>query len=379
MLDNILDFMGDLLGLEDNAPDEAYPVDLDGDGIADAMAMDQFVDTDGDGIADTLMTEMAVDLDGDGIADSFQTMYSFDRDGDGNPDTFETIFGVDEDGDGIPDYEITSMGEDTDGDGIPDLFYTGEDTDGDGVADLFTIGQDTDGDGIVDLFHVAEDYDGDHSFDAFASYGDVDGDGDLESIDGYLDGSAAAYENYDPNEDDGGVIGDPAEDMQNWHVQETNSSCAVASQEFALEALTGREFSEAQLRDLAEQYGWYSPDGGTPLGDVGNILAHMGLNVEKSYGNTVFNIEQCLANGGEVIVGVDSSELWEGRSDDFYGPGMGADHAVQVIGIDHSTPMGPMVILNDSGCTNGCGAMIPLNDFMNAWEDSGCFMVEAYA
>lgn len=58
---------------------------------------------------------------------------------------------------------------------------------------------------------------------------------------------------------------------------------------------------------------------------------------------------------------------------------MDADHAVQVTGIDMSNPDQPMVILNDPGAANGGGAMVPVDAFVDAWEDSGCFMVEAYA
>ena len=37
------------------------------------------------------------------------------------------------------------------------------------------------------------------------------------------------------------------------------------------------------------------------------------------------------------------------------------------------------IILNDPGTSNGGGAMVPLEAFVDAWEDSGCFMVAAYA
>jgi hypothetical protein len=37
-----------------------------------------------------------------------------------------------------------------------------------------------------------------------------------------------------------------------------------------------------------------------------------------------------------------------------------------------------MVILNDSGNPNGRGVMIPLDDFMDAWQDSEFQMVECY-
>lgn len=343
------------LTVQESAP---YLVDLNLDGRADGVAVQRMVDLDGDGLLDTTLTETQVDIDGDGFFDGLQSEMGIDLNGDGVIDVFRSVLNVDSDGDGI--YDAVSEVIDQNGDGIFESTTT-------------TVVEDTDGDGVPDMIRVGEDYDSDGILDGFTELWDYDGDGVFES-------GAAAYEQFDPELSDHElVIGDPAEAMDNWHEQETGSSCAVASQEFILETLTGREFSEAELRDLAEHQGWYEPDGGTPQDDVGNILEYMGLTVNRSTGNSIEDLEQCLENGGEVIVGVDSSELWEGENDDFFGPGMGADHAVQVIGIDRTDPEQPMVILNDSGCSNGCGAMVPLDDFMMAWEDSGCFMVEAYA
>lgn len=240
---------------------------------------------------------------------------------------------------------------------------------------------DLDGDGIVDWMQTGEDFNNDHIFEQIQEFSGLEGmslwDGDNS---GYLEGCAPTYETFDPDAADMEyIIGNPEDAMESWHWQETGTSCAVASQEFVLERLTGHEFHESDLRVLAEEQGWYSPEGGTPMDDVGNLLEHMGLTVERSQGNSIRDLEECLQNGGEVIVGVDSSEIWEGQDDDFFGPGIDADHAVQVIGLDYSDPGNPLVILNDPGTANGGGAMIPLEIFMGAWEDSGCFMVEAYA
>jgi hypothetical protein len=111
--------------------------------------------------------------------------------------------------------------------------------------------------------------------------------------------------------------------------------------------------------------------------DVGNILEAYGINVDRHQGGTIQDIEQCLQNGGDVIVGVDADEIWY-RDNDTFGPGDDANHAIEVIGIDYSNPDQPMVILNDSGTPDGCGSMVPLDQFMDAWEDSGFYMVEAY-
>lgn len=332
----MFDFL-DLLGLNNDLNDElaagAEPVelDLDGDGQLDAVVFQNLLDTDGDGIPDILVTEQHMDLDGDGIADAVQV-----------------DIGADLDMDGIMDFHSVLLAQDTDGDGELDFVQSAEDFDGDGILDA-SVSEISVGDGF-----------------------DTDGMA--------VDADAPAYVNFDPADADPDcVVGDPASAMDDWHWQETDCSCAVTSQEFVLEELTGLEFEESVLRDLAEEHGWFDPNGGTTMDDVGNLLEHMGLRVERSSGNSIEDLEACLASGGEVIVGVDSSEIWMGQNDDFFFPGMDADHAVQVIGIDRTDPGHPMVILNDPGCTNGCGAMLPMETFLNAWEDSDCFMVEAYA
>ncbi len=315
------------------------PVDLDGDGIMDGLLFQSQEDLNGDGIAETLVVEQQLDLDGDGIVDTVQT-------------------------------EIAS---DTDQDGIMDYYSA-------------TTVSDFNGDGQADYMITAEDYNGDGIFEASGEFMDTDGNGTMEPVDQYSpiypedSGAAPAYETFDPSQADmDSIVGDPAGNMENWHWQETGTSCAVASQEFVLEQLTGQEFSEGELRELAEENGWYDLEGGTTMEDVGNILAHMGLHVEQNMGSTMSDIEQCLASGGQVIVGVDSGELWSGENEEMFGPGMDADHAIQVTGIDYSNPAEPMVIINDPGASNGGGAMVPMDAFVDAWEYSGCFMVEAYA
>lgn len=338
------DFL-DLFDMDDDQMDvgtqidqgEGTPMDLNGDGIIDAIRYEEAIDIDGDGIADGILYEDMLDLDGDGVIDSIQDQ------------TF-----LDTDGDGILDQSSVTLQMDTDGDGQADYLFSGEDYDGDSILDANDEWFDQDGDGYWDM--------------------PDDNGADIEA------GAAPTYITFDADDaDTDDIVGDPESAMDDWHWQETDSSCAVASQEFVLQELTGQEFDEADLRDLAEQNGWWTLEGGTPMDDVGNILEYMGLNVERSGGNSIADIEACLENGGGVIVGVDSSEIWEGENDDVFGPGIDADHAVQVIGIDYSDPDNPMVILNDPGTSNGGGAMIPMDVFEQAWEDSGCFMVEAYA
>ena len=308
--------------------------DLFGDDRPEMVRYDEVLDRDGDGRADAWVQEQQIDFNADGIPEIVWSRVELDEDGDGEADARDIFFG----------YNL----------------------DMDGELDRFQVGHDYDHDGIVDEIEEL-----------------IEAEPEVEPEDPefvVVPGGVPTYIPFDPdNSDPDCVVGDPEEAIDSWHWQETNSSCAVAAQEFVLEILTGREFDESDLRDLAEEQGWYDPNGGTAVEDVGNILEHMGLHVERSEGNSIEDLERCLDKGGEVIVGVDSDELWNGSSDDRFGPGMDADHAIQVIGIDRTDPDQPMVIINDSGTNNGGGAMVPMDLFIEAWEDSGCFMVEAYA
>lgn len=194
--------------------------------------------------------------------------------------------------------------------------------------------------------------------------------------------------NFDPGTDPAHLIGDPASAMDDWHQQEAPDTCAIVSQEFVLEELTGQEFTEAELVSEATEQGWYVPGGGTPMADVGRVLEAHGVSVERYEGASLEDLQAAVASGQGVIVGVDAQELWtpggDILNDDLVGdvpgiPGQDANHAVSVIGFDVSDPEHPMVILNDPGHPEGRGLMMPAEEFVGAWNDSGNFMVVAEA
>ena len=180
------------------------------------------------------------------------------------------------------------------------------------------------------------------------------------------------------------VLGSPAVDMQYWHHQAFENTCAVVAQESVLESLTGQHFSETSLRDEALAHGWYTASGGTPVNDVGALLAAHGIPVQQESDATLQDIENQLAAGHKVIVGVNGEDIWNDVHPDggalpvgaYPGiPGQTADHAVEVIGVDTSDLARPMVILNDSGTPDGRGLEVPADVFQEAWSASGDFMV----
>ncbi|MEH1013119.1 hypothetical protein V6U90_08400 [Micromonospora sp. CPCC 206060] len=178
------------------------------------------------------------------------------------------------------------------------------------------------------------------------------------------------------------VVGDPDTSAGYWHQQEDTTTCAVAAQEFVLDETTGTDRTEADLVQLATEQGWYIPGGGTPMNEVGNLLEHHGVAVDRQDGANLDDLRFALADRDGVIVAVDSDEIWTpDPADPLEGypgvPGQGADHAVQVTGLDYRNPDHPMVILNDPGLPEGAGMRVPMDVFWNAWEDSGRFMVRS--
>lgn len=177
------------------------------------------------------------------------------------------------------------------------------------------------------------------------------------------------------NEAEEKVIGNPEEADDHWHVQSEQNSCAVACQEFVAEQLLDREFTEKELIEYAKERDWYDPAEGTSITDIGKLLEAMGLEVERTEGMTIADLAQSLAEGEKVICGVNNMILQEPSLADL--PGITANHAVEVIGIDYSDPTRPQVILNDPGVENGQGIRHDMDVFLEAWETSNHFAVIA--
>lgn len=326
-----------------NDDDTVEEIDVDGDGITDGYR--HMIDSDDSGDYDVIYEEY--DLDHDGIVDSDYML-------------------ADTDFDGFYDTEAATL--DTDGDGVADLYTEGTivDSDGDGIDDTYVVSIDEGADGIVDAIEVYE-YD--------AQTGEIELE-PIEDTDYEYQEGMIVLDNYDPSESDPEhVIGDPEEAMEHWENQGATNRCALYSQLFIIEEITGEEIDIEAFADIAETNGWFSEESGTTVCDMDKMLSYFGINSEMTFNNDIDDIAECLANDGKVIVSLDSDEIWYEEDGALYTPDDAADHAVQVIGIDYSDPENPMVILNDSGHPDGCGAMIPLDDFVDAWEDGGCQMI----
>lgn len=173
------------------------------------------------------------------------------------------------------------------------------------------------------------------------------------------------------------LYGEPARNIVSDYVhQQYSDTCAIKAQQLVMEKF-GIDVSEDQLRSEAYLHGWYSPGEGTPMTDVGKLMELHGIGVNQYIDGNVFNIINELAQGHNVIMGVDSGELWhygihEKIEDRVLGPR--ADHALIVSGINAKEPHNIKVIITDPGTGDLCKEY-SLSQFVDAANDSNFFMV----
>ena len=186
---------------------------------------------------------------------------------------------------------------------------------------------------------------------------------------------------YDPEY----FIGDPGAQMDDWILQDAPDNCAVAAEMSIINQFISTPLSIDEASYISDANGWYQPGCGTSPEQVGQLMDAFGVPHHTVTDGTIDQLVQELRDGHGVIVGVNSSELWDegiwGAIKQFFLDAFGlddiipADHAVVVTGIDNSDPANPMVIINDSGMPNGAAVRYPLDQFRDAWENSGFYYV----
>lgn len=173
---------------------------------------------------------------------------------------------------------------------------------------------------------------------------------------------------------------DPTE---HYHCQEAPCSCAVAVQTDILNDF-GINVSEAEMRELGEEHGIFSEEGGTPLEDVGKLLELHGIEVERGHHYNINDLIEAKANGEKVIIGLDAAEIWndpniqdhplETMSGGFFDIAS-AGHAVEFKGVVEDYNGHYYVVIDDPGHPHGHNVRIPLDDFDDAWDDFDHFAV----
>lgn len=151
--------------------------------------------------------------------------------------------------------------------------------------------------------------------------------------------------------------------------QGNTNNCAIHAQYHILKEY-GFSGSVDDLIQESFENGWSSEDGTHPK-DVGKLLESNGVSCTQVIGANEFRLYAELAQGKSVLVGVDADELWYGIGNS---AAEAANHALTVIGMDFSDPDNIQVIVTDSG-TGHAAKAYPIEEFMDAWQDSNCTMV----
>jgi len=356
-------------------------VDSDGDGINDTDMI--FLDSNGDGIFDMQVSNM--DVDGDGL---IETYTQYDTNEDGYTDTAEISKDMNQDG----IIDVNTKLFDYDQNGVFDFEASDIDNNGDKVIDVHYEQQqlDTDGNGVIDTVIFGTDNNIDGVFDTINSFKVENHNGILELVPIEVSPNTESQDpsseydiipNFDannPNLNPDAIVGEPGEDMTHWECQGNTNRCALYSQMFAIEELTDCDLNMDDFAQIAKENGWFTEEGGTLLTDMNKMLDYYHVDNDMKLNGTMEDIVNCLNQGGKVIVGVDGNEIIDPNHDSSSFAPNDPNHAIEVIGVDYSDPDNPMVIINDSGHPDGCGEMVPVDQFVNAWEDSQYQIITAY-
>ena len=163
--------------------------------------------------------------------------------------------------------------------------------------------------------------------------------------------------------------------------QPDDHSCALRSQQLVLRDF-GIDIPFENLEQIALDAGVYTEEG-TYTSDIGKVLQIAGVGMHQVEGSTIFDLTNELSQGHRIIVSVDSNELWYSKGivnkttnwlSDVFG-NQGGNHALIVAGIEVNpdNPDDIKVVLTDPGAGD-LRIEYPIDQFMDAWEDSNCFM-----
>ena len=190
----------------------------------------------------------------------------------------------------------------------------------------------------------------------------------------------------DPPSSEGTVYGDPATAAPYWRYQSYDDDCVEMSVADVVGEITGDQPSEHAIVKLAQSTPSpshpgpiYSKPGkrhhgeGTTFADEVTLLAHYGIKSVSTDSDTseptgLKALEQDLANGRKVIVGVNAELIWGDPVEDKDSDGNPAsNHAVVVTGVN--TKKG-VVHLNDPGSEDGQDELVPIDTFVKSWNTS---------
>jgi len=172
-----------------------------------------------------------------------------------------------------------------------------------------------------------------------------------------------------PEAPDDGVHGNPAAWTLNWFFQQLDGYCGPSAVAQVVSQATGADITDPQqLVDRAVELGLMvdgDPSQGMTLPNMEILLEDQGVPCTVT-DSSLDDLRQRLDDGYGVIAMVDSGEIWLPNQET--GEDNTPDHVLVVAGIDDTRGV---VILSDPGVPSGNQLEIPIEQFENAWADSG--------
>ncbi|MFD4427242.1 C39 family peptidase [Rhodococcus sp. NPDC058481] len=167
--------------------------------------------------------------------------------------------------------------------------------------------------------------------------------------------------------DDDGIHGNPVAWTLNWFYQQIDGYCGPSAVAQVVAQYTGATITDPQqLVDRAVELGLMGdPAEGMSLPNIEALLEDQGVPATLTE-SSLDDLRRRLDGGYGVIAMVDAGEIW--RPDQEIGEDNTPDHVLVVAGIDDTRGV---VILSDPGVPSGNQLEIPIDQFEEAWADSG--------
>ena len=361
---------------QDDGDANVMSSEIDMDSIKDNIDLNHasYTEDDTNNSGDVDYVKVKIDFDGDGVEDRVEKYYDYNQDGKADIVKIYT----DENNDG--EFDTMEKHFDSDGDGLLDTTEVYVDSDGDRKLDyneMYSFDPTSNKLVIIDEYDLDDDGgDVTDGSDGFDEDNNTDDDYDINDV----DDSSSFRGQFDPSTvtDPSLVIGNPEGSLDLWEYQGDTGRCALYTQLFVIKEMTGQSIEMEDFAKIAKENGWFDETIGTMPLNSNLMLDYYGIENEMGFNKSMDDIIDCLNNGGRAIVSVDAWQIWDGEATDIFTPSGGSNHSVEVIGIDYSDPNNPMVILNDSGTSDGKGEIVPLEVFENAWNEGDRKLIACY-
>lgn len=165
---------------------------------------------------------------------------------------------------------------------------------------------------------------------------------------------------------------------EHWFEQAQNGTCVPASVAQIVSEYSGLEVTtEAAFVDYAVSVGLYGDggiEGGMTAEAAVELLAAADVPAHAAAG-TLDSLESAVEGGYGVMIAVDSGEYWyptDEAVEEASGQDVGADHCVVISEVDQDAGL---VYLSDPGTPDGNQLAVPIEQFEQAWAESGNTMI----